>query len=298
MTRPIEPMADLAIPPAILRHLDGIEAELPRTPRWRPTRSGDARLHVVRARIGPAGPPSRRSRFALEPVMAAAMIAALVGGGLLVAGPQEPPGRLPTPTAPVVMPQFTPRSNPSSDASLAPASTKPQPSRPEIIAPGGETDAATLIARRLNWACRLHTDAGGPRSDLRAVDKIAETQAVREGWVVAATKERFWLGTDIPRAAQAFGAVLVARDSAGGTWIAIGTGDDATTFELVAERTPAGRLTWRLGDSERAAACRLESKLRANDGKSLLTGVRDPQLVLGYRFVARASLHEPAPRAS
>jgi hypothetical protein len=265
MTARREPADPLELPAALVRRLAAVDAELPPTPRWRPTAPGNGQLHIVRGHlasraaarsIGVAVP--RRRRSLVEPLVAAGLGIAFFGLGYLVSREPQDPGRFVVPSPAAFGPAATPVASPSGPpATVAPTPTKPRPTPrslgPEVIR--GGPDGATLIARRLGWTCRLHGDAVTEKVDLGMVDKMAVARGIERGIVVTASKVLVSLGTDPDAAAAAFKAFLVAHGDDGSTWIASETGKGAIAHELVARRSPMGRLVWLLGDSEQPVIC-------------------------------------------
>ena len=100
-----DPRTEHDLPDALIRRLGAIDTELPPTPRWRPTASGNGQLHVVRGRIasraasGIAGELPRRRRSLLEPLLAAALAVGFFGLGFLLSRQPEIPGRAVLPSA-------------------------------------------------------------------------------------------------------------------------------------------------------------------------------------------------------
>ena len=119
----------------------------------------------------------------------------------------------------------------------------------------GAEDGATLIARRLGWACRLHGDSVIEKVDLGMVDKLAITRGLDRGLVAMPSKVLVWIGSDADQAAAAFKGFLIAHGGDGSTWIASETAKGPIAHELRAMRSPMGRLAWLLGDSEQPVIC-------------------------------------------
>jgi hypothetical protein len=265
MTAGRVPPDTLELPAGLVRRLGTVDAELPPTPRWRPTAAGPGQLHIVRGRVESRAAArsigvavTRRRRTLIEPLVAAGLAIAFFGLGYLVSRQPQDPGRFVVPSSAAFGPVVTPGASPSlPPATAAPTPTTPQPSPrslgTEVIR--GDPDGATLIARRLGWTCRLHGDAVVEKVDLGMVDKMALTRGIERGIVATATKVLVSLGPDADAAAAAFKAFLVAHGGDGSTWIVTETGKGPIAHELVARRSPMGRLVWLLGDSEQPVAC-------------------------------------------
>jgi hypothetical protein len=254
---------DVEIPAALRLRLAAIEAELPRTTRWRATGPGAAHLHVVRADVHALRSAPPRRRAGLERLVAAVVALAILGGGYLLGRGTDTPGGIAIPTSSSLPVHSTPRPSvaPSAAGSEDPGdpagpSVKPTPQSrlPGIETLRGAGDGPTLIARRYGWPCRLHRDVAAP-ADLAMVDKLVDTRGAKDGWIVTPAKIRLRLGGTEAEAAAAFDAVLIADGADGGPWIVIDAADGLVAYALVAERTVKGRLTWRLGDSETPTGC-------------------------------------------
>jgi hypothetical protein len=265
MTARRVPPDALEIPAAVVRRLGAIDAELPPTPRWRPTAAGTGQLHIVRGHVASRAAArsigvgvTRRRHSLVEPLVAAGLALAFFGLGYLVSRQPQDPGRFVAPSLAAFGPIVTPGASPSlPPATTAPTPTKPLPTRrpvgPEVIR--GVPDGATLIARRLGWVCRLHGDAVVEKVDLGMVDKMAVARGIERGIVATASKVLVSVGPNADAAAAAFKPFLVAHGGDGSTWIVTETGKGPIAHELVARRSPMGRLVWLLGDSEQPVIC-------------------------------------------
>src|SRR4051794_35016368 len=167
---------DDALLAALGRRLEGIDAELPRLPRWRPERVATGQLHVVRGRTRHARRPSERTttRIRVDVLAAAAVAIAVLATFTLtrdlgVGRPLQPSD--PSPPGPA----FTARTSGSAAASLSPSvpPSIPAPGRPASrptpvpIAPGSTTDVLGVeplglqaVLSRMSWRCAVLVQVG------------------------------------------------------------------------------------------------------------------------------------------
>ena len=132
-------------------------------------------------------------------------------------------------------------SQPGGTPSPAPSASPPPSASLEIVR--GEGSGEFLMFRRLGWVgmCLMGADALVVAIDPTLIDRAAEAAGVEEGWVDVGEFGRFWIGTDVERAAAGIGASMLVIGDQGDPWIFLG----GAARRFVANETPAGRTYWR-----------------------------------------------------
>ena len=138
---------------------------------------------------------------------------------------------------------------PAATPSRSPSARPPISADLEIVR--GEGYGEVLILKRMGWVSvcmvRVFRDGFELNVDPASIDKTAEATGTEEGWIVVGESRRFWIGTDVERAAAGIGASMHVIGDQGDPWVLV----DGAASRLLALHTPAGRTYWRTPDETR-----------------------------------------------